>query len=584
MALNKEEQDQIRDRIRRDLEASRERGKSPSDPRKLDHFEHDETRLQQIERLRREIEDEYFSQQPDYVQYVNRYGVTKWVLEEELHQKRLKSRMRRANRRRQRLEKVRNGLLYLMLAVVALSGYRIYTHLNVPPVVMFKTNVDVPGMVFVNTELSPIRPNKYGKLAPGTYAVGIASPGYRTAFREVTIKQTDTTIVSFVLEVDSAFRPDNMGHWRQKFPPPRPDESVTLTALRSLSTKQESSSKPQTTTSTTSPFGIAPLAAPSPMSGGVFITSNQSDATIYMNGSPTPLPQNTMLSDLPLGQLTFEVRKPGYRSNPAYLSTRRTNPSERVSLAFELIPDQKAKLTIRTEPIIGEIKFDGIAVGRGSVNQEPSAGSHTVTFGDVIGFVTPSSQVIEISDRSSEQEVVGHYRATVDIDVKVDESGRIKNRGILNIQTGYWTSEKGMTPSQEYGPEIVKVKPYDFFAYQFGPGRPNANPSGCDYVEVTFNLPTGFDADRALSLILEGYATNRNFQFNLTKLTEIAIMVNGQTVHANIRPSVNIDETRTVARDAYPISRFLKPGANSVVIRLTEDAKCYYLLRSMRIE
>ena len=239
---------------------------------------------------------------------------------------------------------------------------------------------------------------------------------------------------------------------------------------------------------------------------------------------------------------------------------------------------------MRTEPIIGEIKLDGVAVGRGSVTQEPAIGTHTISFSDVPGFIAPPNQIIEITDRSSEQEIVGRYRATVDLEIRVDENGRIKTRGIINIQTGYWTEEKGEVPTQENGPEIVKIKPYDFYVYQFGPGRPNANPSGSDYLEVTFNLPPGFDTDRPLSLVLEGYATNRNFQFNLSKLTEIAIEVNGQVSQANIRPSVNIDETRTVARDAYPISRFLKAGANRVMIRLTDNSKCYYLLRGMKIE
>ncbi|MDK9700717.1 MAG: hypothetical protein OEM52_11285, partial [bacterium] len=211
-------------------------------------------------------------------------------------------------------------------------------------------------------------------------------------------------------------------------------------------------------------------------------------------------------------------------------------------------------------------------------------GVHTISFGEVSGFLTPANKSIEINDRSTQIDVVGTYIPSIEIDFKLDESGRVKSRGIINVETGYWLSDKGTVPSTEHGPEIVKVKPFDFYVYQFGPGRSNANPSGNDYIDVTFNLPSGFDAGRSLSLVLEGYATNRNFQFNLTKLTEISIAVNGQTVQSGIRPTVNIDENRTVARDAYPIGRFLKTGANHVMIRTTDNSKCYYLLRGMRIE
>lgn len=532
----------------------------------------EKTRLQKIAEIRRQVENEFYSNHPDYVQYVNRYGITTWILRDELKLKREKGRFRRYTKNLERIQTLRKYLIYGLAVLIVYIGYRIYANSTLPPVIKILTNA-TSGLIFVNNQLTSLKPNEFQTISPGKKKIGLAAPGFRTMFKEVTLKERDTTIVEMYLEPDPTYDPDLAGLWRTKVPPPKPDEPLMLTNIRSLAEKPLSNT-PQKTK----------MIQAEQSKGGLFITSNHSDAIIYINGVPTPYPQNTLISNVPTGELTIEVRKAGYITKPAFTTINYDNPNETKSLAFELIPEKTMKLTIKTEPVVGEIKVDGVVVGKGTVTYEPTVGSHTISFGEVLGFITPQPRTIEVSEAMKDNYIVGQYRPAIDIEFKLDETGNIRSRGIIQYNVGYWTQNQGTIPSNEYGPEIIKTKPFDFYVFQLGPGKPNANPSGNDYIELLFNLPTGFETGRSLSVVLEGYATNRNFQFNLTKVTEIAIHVNDQPVQLNIRPSVNIDETRTVARDVFPIGRFLKAGTNKLLIRTTDNSKCYYLLKSVRIE
>lgn len=571
MGLTPEEKDRLQNRIRDDLRDGLRR-KNQEKNENTDVFGQDKTSRQKIEEIRQKVENEFYSNHPDYVQYVNRYGIVKWILSDELKTKREKGKIRKQVKLQERLSQYRNYLLWVLALLIIYVGFRLYQRSFVPPIVKIETNTET-GFVFVDNQISQLKPNSYGFLEPGNRRIGFAARGFRTQFKEVLIKNQDTTVIRFELEPDSTFDPDLAGLWRSKVPPAKPDDPYIISTIRnSVIRTQTPSIEPKSVKQ--SEIG----------SGGVFITSNESDAVVYVNGVPTPLPQNTMIKSLPTGELTIELRKNGYLSMPSFITITRTNPNETSSLAFELSPVKTIKLTIKTEPIIGEIKFDGVVIGKGSVTYEPPLGPHTISFGDVIGFTPPIPRTIEITDGMSETFIVGQYRPSIDVLFHLDETGQVRTKGVTQYQTGYWLDNKGTIQTSEYGPEVLKTRPFDFFVFQMGPGLPNANPSGNDYIELTFNLPSGYDAGRSLSLVLEGYATNRNFQFNLTKVTEIAIHVNNQIVQTGMRPSVNIDENRTVARDVFPIGRFLKSGTNKVLIRTTDNSKCYYLLKSMRIE
>ncbi|MCX7835312.1 MAG: PEGA domain-containing protein [bacterium] len=571
MKLSPEEREKIQKIIHEDLKEGIRRRKEQYSENQ-DGKENEKTRLQQIAEVRRQVEEEFYSNNPDYVQYVNRYGITTWILRDELKLKQAKGRIRKYTKSLERFKQLRKFLLTSVFILSAYVGYLIYQKTTLPPVLKIETNA-LNGLIFIDNQITTIKPNTYHKIDPGKKRIGLAAPGFRTMFREIELNKKDTLVLQMYLEPDSTYDPDLAGLWRTKVPPPKPDEPLIITNIRNLS------SKPSAT--------ILPKSISQPIEkseGGLFITSNHSDAVIYINGVPTPYPQNTLIRNVPTGEMTIEVRKDGYLTKPSFVTFNYDNPKEVKSLAFELIPERSIKLKIKTEPVAGEIKVDGIVIGTGEIEIEPSMGMHTISFGDVIGFITPSPRTIEVSDRMTETVILAQYSPSIDVEFKLDETGKIRSKGIIQYNVGYWTQEQGAVPSNEYGPEIVKTKPFNFYVFQMGPGKPNANPSGNDYIEILFNLPVGIERGKSGSLIIEGYATNRNFQFNLTKLTEIAIYVNDQPIQMNFRPSVNIDETRSVARDVFPIGRFLKSGTNKILLRTTDYSKCYYLLKSLRIE
>jgi len=109
------------------------------------------------------------------------------------------------------------------------------------------------------------------------------------------------------------------------------------------------------------------------------------------------------------------------------------------------------------------------------------------------------------------------------------------------------------------------------------------NPPGGDFVEFIFELPENFSQNKILYLSLRGLASNKNYLFNMTKSTDIAVEINGRTVVNHHSPINNIDRQEPLGVDSWPVSDFLRIGENRVLIRTTEDNKCYYYLHSVEI-
>lgn len=60
------------------------------------------------------------------------------------------------------------------------------------------------------------------------------------------------------------------------------------------------------------------------------------------------------------------------------------------------VPTTTGTLTVTTTPVSGPIFVDGTLSGNGSISIQLPAGVHTVSFGDVSGFTTPSPQSVTI--------------------------------------------------------------------------------------------------------------------------------------------------------------------------------------------
>ncbi|MDK9701437.1 MAG: hypothetical protein OEM52_14980, partial [bacterium] len=171
MPLSQDERERYRKRIRSDLENANKEGKSAEDIQFTDIVKPDRTRLQQIQHIRDEVEDEFYSHHPEYIHYVDRYGIKKWVLEDELRIKRQKGRARRNAKRQKQIGGIRNILLIAILVLASYVGYRVYQRINIPPAVKIIANVET-GMVFVNNQISNLKPNGTANLSPGEYTFG----------------------------------------------------------------------------------------------------------------------------------------------------------------------------------------------------------------------------------------------------------------------------------------------------------------------------------------------------------------------------------------------------------------------------
>lgn len=69
------------------------------------------------------------------------------------------------------------------------------------------------------------------------------------------------------------------------------------------------------------------------------------------------------------------------------------------------------KLVVTTTPIVGDIYVNNVYVGSGSFGKNYAPGTYTVSFGDISGYVTPSSKTVAITAGSTVT-VTGVYTAT----------------------------------------------------------------------------------------------------------------------------------------------------------------------------
>ena len=514
----------------------------------------------EIEKIKLAAEEEWYSSRPDYIQYIDKYGNKKWIHRILYEHKKEKERSRKQLKMAHEKKNIRS--LILIGSTFCLAVILVLYYLNSRHYCSFHVVSNIKGAtIFVDDKRTNFDTDALVTgVSPGRHKVAVYKPNYTRKTQIVELSKGDTLLLHFELEIDS--------------------QSAMIAEAESSAVEHREEIVPFYTPGSAQ---IAPAIAEREKTA-LQINCNVPDAVIKIDGKPTHFEVNRTIESIPPGSHFVEIEKPGYRSDPVYASINLQKGAPVQYIAFELTREHPLILTVRTEPVEGDIFIGDILMGHGeTVKEHQLPGRFTISFGKVRGYRTPEPIETQLSERNPSATVVGKYLPIIEMAASLGQNGQIVKQKVQEIRTGYYYSNTGPVPSEEYGPQITKLELYNIYAYEMGYAFARRNPPGNDYVEVIFSLPENFNENKILYLTLKGLASDNNYLFNLTKVTDIAIDVNGKTVVAHHSPINNLDREEPLGRDSWPISNFLKIGENRVVVRTTEDNKCYYYLHSIEI-
>lgn len=367
----------------------------------------------------------------------------------------------------------------------------------------------------------------------------------------------------------------------------------------------------------------------------LIIRSNVKDAAIFIDKVRTDTPVDSVISGLTSGKHSLILYKPGYEyglaevfltesdtpeveiflredslaykppsaryyANPAekniIYSRRNTELAGKASgetdnqLQYNTVDTEPAeplsyRLNVNTIPADGDIFINGNFCGRGKVDlhlQNP--GEYAVTFGNIDGYSTPSPLAVKLSPRNETAEFTGEYFPVIDIAVNVSAKGEFTGKNTVKITLGSYFPGKEEIAVGEAGPDIVEPVKGMNYALEMGYGYAHRNPPGCDFLEILFNLPENFGKNKPLDLIIESAGSDKTYLLNIVRKNAVEVDINGHSVVKEFSPRYKIDKDKRFAVDKWPVTDFLKPGENTISIKIEEENRCYFYLKSIELK
>ena len=514
----------------------------------------------EIERLKNQAEEEWYSANPDYTYYLDRNSNKKWIHKVYYEKKMAREKAREeieSNRRRNLIIGSTALGLFVILSVMAIFYFLVPKY---ECSVSVESNIH-GAAIFIDGKRTKFDTNAMiNTLTAGDHQISIYKPGYTTGVSNIDVQKGDTARVVIYIEVDPKYleieqaqRPDSI---------PAADNEPIYTP-GSARRNPENVHRDKTL---------------------LFINSNVEEIVVKVDGKPTPYEVNRVINQISGGSHIIELEKTGYRAEPAYAVVDLKKGTKTQYLSFEMLRENPLALTIRTEPVDGDIFINEILMGHGqTIQQYQIAGNFRISFGNVRGFKTPVEEFAQLSEREPAITILGKYLPIIDILLSIQASGQVESHGVKAIETGYYYPNTGGVPSKEFGPEL-KIQPLlNQYVYELGYAFGRRNPPGSDYLELVFDLPDNFDKNKVLQLTLRGAGSDDTYLLNLSKQTSIAVEINGRLVANNYKPMNNISKDGTFGNDTWAVSEFMRIGENRVMVRTTDSNKCYYYLHKIEI-
>ena len=316
-----------------------------------------------------------------------------------------------------------------------------------------------------------------------------------------------------------------------------------------------------------------------PNSGNLEITSNVSGALIYLNGKNTGKETDYVFTNLPLGKYQVELVKDGYSVEPEAVTLHISSSDPSGEASFKLKKEFE-NITIETDQLNAPIIIDGNLEGKGQLRTSLSIGKHEISFGDIDGFNAPSSQVINVKPRLPINIKVKYF-PQMQILAEVTNNGNIRSKE-CELITGYTFANRGFSPSDEAGPEVVYHEDIKNYYWKLGFAFPLRNPKGNDALQMIFRLPYELDYEQKFILKIDAAISEDRYPLAISRKVDISIKFNNNILSYYYQPKI-LEKISHTDPFEWDITSYIKPGANTLEIATTEKNNTYYYIKRIEI-
>lgn len=313
--------------------------------------------------------------------------------------------------------------------------------------------------------------------------------------------------------------------------------------------------------------------------GNLEITSNISGAQIYLNGKETGRETDYVFTNLPLGQYAIQVSKEGYGISPEEQTVRLTSSQPLGEAAFHLSKNSEV-VTVETDHPNAGIFVDGEKRGVGKLHSQLSIGKHEISFGSIEGFNAPSTKNINVKPRLPINIKVKYF-PQMRILAEITNNGNMRSQD-CNVLSGYTFGNKGFSPSDEAGPEVVYNENIKNYYWKLGFAYPLRNPKGNDAIQLVFRLPHELDYEQKFTLKIDAAISKDSYPLTLSRKVDISIKFNNNILSYYYQPKVFEEVGRTEPME-WDITAYIKPSSNILEIATTEKNNAYYFLKRILI-
>jgi hypothetical protein len=313
--------------------------------------------------------------------------------------------------------------------------------------------------------------------------------------------------------------------------------------------------------------------------GSLEISSNIKGAKIILDGRDTGQETDHVFTQMPLGNYRARVQFEGYDVQPEEVLLNLTQKNPAGNAEFKLTR-MFEKITVRTQPPNGTIYIDDEFKGEGSFEGVLKVGTHTISFGDISGYKKPKSRTITLKARNPFLWEVNYF-PKLTIYAGINSTGSLISDG-CDISTGYTFKNQSFTASTEGGPAIEyndKIKDY---AWKMGYAFPYRNPKGNDAIKITFTMPRDLDYDQNFTLSLIAASSQEKYPLSISTKVDIAIKLNNSILSYYYQPKF-LEDLGSLDNVEWDITKYIRPGPNTLEIATTEDNNAFYFLKRVEI-
>lgn len=580
------------------------------------------SRLETLERLSREVEqnsekqreteiisaeqEDFYRQHPDYHQYRNYLGETRWLTDEEFeNQDEYFEEVPTTGGR------IRQAAVWISIAIIVIFA-AVWLNTNFGSqsdngYVIIESN-EQRGQLYVNEQpLVGFSPGVALNFNKGEYKISLLRSGMVSSprFHLVNITPGDTARIKFDLHPQKT---GNKAMVRINSPQPDakifinneffgmvknnrqvildPGEHEIMIKKDNFQTEPAMSrialKKGDTLDLTFRMFPRSGSAGrnASAATGLLEVSSNIRGARILIDGTDSGFRTDYILSKVSFGRHIVSVQKDGYRTYPREREILINSRNKSKKVDFKL---SKATVPafISTQPVNGRIYIDGKDMGIGQWRGSLSIGEHRVHFGPVYFYKTPQPKTIFVSENESTEEI---FYYIPDFKLSFSPNGIIPADNVGGIQLGYLVDNKSFFIDPGNGPETIVVPELGQRVWKLGSAFSYRNPPEGDAVTVTFTIPAGISHAGIRTLKLWGYRSGEIYPQAPKEVSKIRIEVNGQSVSNNYLPKYEIREAGGAVFESFPVRNLLKAGKNSIMIGTDSENTEYFLLWKVAIE